>query len=643
MASQRNLVVMEENHRAELGVPSNEQTPQGLHARLDQTPTASVDPGPRQNNDIQSTAENPCYKDSTHEILGNLVQEVTPLYEEDECTICLEPILLNHRIGVIASCCPNKYYHDKCVVQWSSNSNSCPTCRKRFHKIDIFEKSHQSMLLRTVVVKDKLLPNDAINDIPREYVIPVNDSVPLTNNDDDMRQNGTHGVCAICTSSDYASSARSMINCNCCGSNFHANCLGISSVNNHDLSHWCCPICDTDQELILPNYIQRRPTSTSSTRHTTAAKKPRSTIIRRVSSMAGSSYNPSIFDSTTSDFPHEIRPTPAPIRNRRGLVIYNENHELDDDFLYDVEDLFDLNENLAFPDKFETRVFPSPVINGGVILRKELKARQNLSREEQQSWELFDEVRKNDVEPSQPSEGSSNSQDQDTTKKRRRRKKITPVKEEIIVGSSSDCKIIVGSSSDRKIVAGSSLDRTNTVPSRISSLINQLKTSPASVPFNINTCRQQQGPPPPPPLNLSDSPASISPASNSPMEFASNDSDTQYDSDVKILKKVKLVELTLDQKIEIQKYIRNNLRPLYKPTTNSTEASPLGPLTIASEEDYIKINKTISRKVYGHVLSIHMNNGELDQHMMDNFFKEDDPSKLKEIVDLHVKRELMGE
>lgn len=612
---------MEENQKAETGVPSLNQRPQGLHARLDQTSTASVDTGPHQKSDIQSTTENPCYKVSTHQILDNLVQTVTPLYEEDECTICLEPILLNHRIGVIASCCPNKYYHDKCVVQWSSNSNSCPTCRKRFHKIGIFEKSHQNMLLRTVVVKDKLLPNDAINDIPQEYVIPANDSVPLTNNDDDMRQNGTHGVCAICTSSDYASSARSMINCNCCGSNFHANCLGISSVNNHDLSHWCCPICDMDQELILPDYIQRRPTSSSSTRHTTLAKKPRTTIIRRVSSMAGSSYNPPIFDSTTSDFAPEIRPTPAPIRNRRGLVIYNENHELDDDFLYDVNDLFDLNENLAFPDRFETQVFPSPVINGGVILRKELKARQNLSREEQQSWELFDEVRKNDVEPSQPLEGSSNIQDQDTTcKKRRRRKKITPVKEEIIVGSSSD--------------------RTNTVPSRISSLINQLKTSPASVPFNINTCRQKQGPPPPPPLNLSESPASISPASNSPMEFGSNDSDTQYDSDVKILKKVKLVELTLDQKIEIQKYIRNNLRPLYKPTSKSTEINPLGPLTIASEEDYIKINKTISRKVYGHVLSIHMNNGELDQHMMDNFFKEDDPTKLKEIVDLHVKQEL---
>ncbi|ODV80669.1 uncharacterized protein CANTADRAFT_29596, partial [Suhomyces tanzawaensis NRRL Y-17324] len=506
---------------------------------------------------------------------------------DNECTICLEPLLDTQLVGIVPSCCGhNKPYHDRCITQWSCNSNSCPTCRQRFYTVEIYPKNKPTMLVHTISVQDKLLTNDAINHIPSEYVIPAAAPAPV---EDEIRHGG---VCSICSSSDYVSSMRSMLNCNFCCSSFHLDCVGMSP--DTDMCSWCCPICDIDQELIIPYQRSRGTSRTTRTCPTPARSVPRALARTRIIRGTGSSAR-------------------TPARSARpGLIIHNENNELDDSFLYDndSDDLMQNNEMLY--SRFNDFHAP-PVINGGVLLRKEQRAQQNLSKEELQSWQIFDVARNQDPEyisEEVKTEGSESASTgtSSSSNKRRRRKKITPVNEAVV---------------------GSSKDMIKDNSSRINNLISQIKTSPlARTPITHAASGV---------LSASDSPASISPSSNSPMDPTFNDSDTQYDSDSRLQKKHKSLELTLDQKIEIQKYIRSNLRLLYKP--NHTEQLP-SELIITSEEDYIKINKTISRKIYGHILSEVNNSATSDSTLLDKYFKEDDVTKLKELVDRYVKGEL---
>ncbi|KAK6454513.1 uncharacterized protein RJT20DRAFT_59038 [Scheffersomyces xylosifermentans] len=637
--------------------------------------------------------------------------EEPPPDEFDECTICLEPLLPSHQIGSIPSCCGtsnNKYYHDRCILQWAANSNSCPTCRKRFYSINIANKSTPHRVKRVVAIKDKLLPNDAINNIPRAYITPATRSVSAsphggTNSeleDDDIRHAHSvtsNGVCTICSSSDYRSSIRNMIDCNFCGSNFHLNCLGISSGQANELLNWCCPICDNDQDLILPATAAatgRRaqgsrfiPSRTPVSRTTPLGRIGHMSTIRAASITDSVYRNPigSLLSTNSASFAPTVisnmsnEPTLTTIRRRPGLIIHNENNELDDDFLYNNDNTDD------FGDRMESLTNPihesySPVINGGVILRKELRAKQNLSPEEIQSWDLFEEAR----HEGQEGEGSSSEQILSSTaeempttslhssgtsdltistsanplivdpesKKRRRRKKVTPVEmKQIVEESKSDMLTgTTGQSSDFSTKGSSS---------RISNLISQLKTSPPGASKSRTRPQHQainsmtfQPPfsPPPQPFSNAESPVSMSPSGNSPMEVMSNDSDTQYDSDSKVRKKPKIAELTLDQKIEIQKYIRGNLRPLYKPNNTNEQIgsssssvnllSPSPSPIITSEEKYININKVISRRIYGHILSESLENGELCTNLIDQYFNDEDPTKLRDVIDKYVREEL---
>jgi len=50
--------------------------------------------------------------------------------ELDECTICLDSI----QIQGVLDCCQHDFCYD-CIIKWSSNSNTCPLCKKRFHNV----------------------------------------------------------------------------------------------------------------------------------------------------------------------------------------------------------------------------------------------------------------------------------------------------------------------------------------------------------------------------------------------------------------------------------------------------------------------------------------------------------------------------
>ncbi|EGW33112.1 uncharacterized protein SPAPADRAFT_150765 [Spathaspora passalidarum NRRL Y-27907] len=512
-------------------------------------------------------------------------------HNQQECSICLEPILSNHTVGKIANCC-NISYHDKCLITWSQMSNSCPTCRKRFHKINISSKSNDK-IIHTIQVKDKLLPNGAINDIPSQFIIPPTPSPSIQlnaqyfddNEDEEEEEWGllsASGVCCICSSSIYSNSYRNqLITCRSCFSKFHLHCLGVSP---DQYLIWNCPICDCHQECV----VARNPSSAAAGR-------------RRINSILNNLMGGSR-------------------RSRSNLVIHNENDELDIDFLYENNDDADFS---IRPWQQVSPMEPShTVINGGVIRRREEKQRLQLTEEEKNSWSLFEQARNQEDQEAgivDPVESSLSQVTSEGDKKRRRRKKMTPLEHK---------NPEEGSSSGN---------------GRITSLINQLKapnqkSKPSRPPLRNIVCAPTSSSSCAlkPPAITAESPGSSSPQSNSPMESSSysNDSDTQYESDTKSRKRPKPAGLNLEQKVEIQNHIKNVLRPLYKPGSEDSKF-------INTEEEYIRINKTISRKIYSHILTESIDDtGEISSTLVDNYFDVNIPTKLKEVVDMYINKEL---
>ncbi|KAG7661483.1 uncharacterized protein J8A68_005061 [[Candida] subhashii] len=389
-------------------------------------------------------------------------------------------------------------------------SNSCPTCRKRFHQIQISQAYHPHKIINTISIQDKLLPNQGINDIPSQFIIPRFQIQPIREDEYEDEENGlvTNGVCWV-----------------------------VDSGNGY--LNWCCPMCDFEQESILP---------------------------RRVLPILGASVG------VSSDR----------VRRRPNLIIHNENNELDIDFLYENQYPTEMN---SYEQPIERT--HSTVINGGVILRREEKARQRLTEEEMNSWQLFDQAKAQTDINTDTSIGSSSSKPTrcditptSSDKKRRRRKKITPI--EPTKQSTTDThKPQIG-------------------PSRISSLINQVRSSHNSKP---NTKPSIQ--PPPPPQQPQFTTFQSFPSADSPISPSSNKS--------------------------------GNIGP-----------GSSGGGYINTEEDYVSINKSISRLVYNHILNeagagagTGGVGGERTEDVFDRYFNDDDPTKLQEIVDRYAKNVLL--
>ncbi|CAH6718703.1 hypothetical protein CLIB1444_01S12662 [[Candida] jaroonii] len=443
---------------------------------------------------------------------------------EEECTICLES--LDSKFGIIATC--RHYYHDKCITTWSNNSNSCPTCRKLFYKIDISDTREGRLVLDTLTIKDKLLPNDAINDIPREFVIPASSLTAI----EPVETIETQGLCNICSSSDYRST-RNLINCSNCNCKFHQRCLGITN----GMESWNCPICDYFQELLLPLNVRRRQIINSRRART---PKPRTGV-----ELTGNTGEMVLEDEEPIRRPKETR----------GLIIHNENNELDDEFLYNGPST------------------SSNVMNGGILRRRENKQLQQLSSEEIKSWEMFEKARNND-------ETSNTEQSVDNNNRRKRKKRQEPIIPAEVTHTSGS--------------------------SRISNLMNQIKHSEQPTFTNgqpldsdnftfpgSSSSRQSPGHSPgqSPALSPGHSPQSISPRSLSPQSPRSPIHSPPSTSP-SINPAGSGSELTLDQKSIIQVLIRNMLRPLYKEKV------------IKSQEDYISINKAASRKIYAKIIRL---------------------------------------
>lgn len=456
-----------------------------------------------------------------------------------ECPICLDSIGSHDLLGRVHRCLHK--YHNQCIIQWSSHSNSCPTCRKLYYGVDIVANDNQNIVMETIEVKDKLIENDAINEIPSEFIIP-----PLTYGDtytatrsEEQEHELNSGVCTICSSAQYSRLTRLLFSCISCGAKFHSLCLG-----HTDEPFWFCPVCDFRQEIITSSRQSR----------------PR-------------------------------RPVTAA---RRGLVIFNENNEIED-----------------FDDADEL-VRSTSVLNGGILLRREARAIQNLSPEEARSWELLEQARNGTSASELPVPAPVSE-----TRKRRRRRAVNSqesLQTSVLAESHATMPLETSSlNASLPVTISNNLHNESAVSpdqgrSRIASLISQIKRRP----HKSTTHPMSTG-------NITHSPLS-----SESLNVADSDSGSELDSKRPCSY---VAELTLDQKRRVQKHVRNHLRPLYNPRLESPE-----PGHIRSEAEYIDVNKFISRKVYASILSLCAREGT---KALEYYFA-DDESKLKLLVDGHV-------
>lgn len=397
-------------------------------------------------------------------------------------------------IGTVGGC--SHQYHDKCIIQWSNHSNSCPTCRKPFHEI-----IQTTGTTKTVVrVQDRLMPNTAIDDIPEEYIIRA--LAPPQPPDPPPQ-----GVCVICASADYRRSRRTVA-CTLCASVFHHHCLGLGGVDE-----WHCPICDG------ANQVPRAPPS----------------LIRVLAR-----------------------------RTRRAEAV-----------------------EPVVPESFDDFVVRRPnVLNGGVRLRREMIANQNLSPDEALAWSHFDAARLGTELTEAPSPSAP---------PRRRRRRAVQREQ--------------GVTQDAPKQSTQEPRNSQAVPgTRIASLMSQIRNQPRTeeLPVKYPQPSHVSNNLPSPPNQL----PSQSPVFSENRLGDSGGSDTEPE-----LVPKPPGGLSLQQKTEIQKHIRNRLRPLYR--TKGT--------AIATESDYIAINKRVSRKLYGVVEASHLA----------------DEAKLRELVNEYVDRELL--
>lgn len=145
-------------------------------------------------------------------------------------SISLPPLPPNFLSEVASlSGCDHKY-HDKCIKEWSSVTNSCPTCRAKFNEVTV----HSGLggpVARTYKVRNKRAP-----------------AVPHPEDDGPGQQLGMFApvvmqffassdeVCTICGSED---SLMEIAVCFCCQQSYHTRCLQA----NYESPNMTCPTC----------------------------------------------------------------------------------------------------------------------------------------------------------------------------------------------------------------------------------------------------------------------------------------------------------------------------------------------------------------------------------------------------------------
>lgn len=201
---------------------------------------------------------------------------------EEECSICIEKLLdgTDNPIAKVIPC--HHCYHDMCIKSWSLRANSCPTCRGQFNKVEVVDKFGNTIL--DYKVEDKIFPMDP------NYLAPsIHDEYNADEQEQQLiaeqrQQIESYSVpfgvrCALC--SVTANGGLSI--CNNCSSSFHNYCIDSSSI---EPGYWQCPLCENVQESIsfAPSTTRRRTRAMSraarGTRNAISAGNANSSAIR---------------------------------------------------------------------------------------------------------------------------------------------------------------------------------------------------------------------------------------------------------------------------------------------------------------------------------------------------------------------------
>lgn len=409
----------------------------------------------------------------------------------------------------------NHTYHKECIFQWAANLSLCPTCRKPLTQIDVVALSAPEVVLQTTKVQAKLLATDAINNIPQEFIIrPQQYAIQEASAARDA-EDDAHASSGVCLiCSSAAYSARARAMVGCAACGAKFHRNCLGHV---DEPAWFCPVCDCHQEMPL---------------------------------LGG---------------PRAARVAMSEPRPRRGLSIFNEHGEIEG---------FDDLDPVALP---VTRP-RSSVLNGGVLMRREARARQNLSPDEARAWSAFESARS----------GADSAVERAVVELQPRRKRRRPRPAETASASALQA--------DPEVQPGRS---------RISLLMSQIRSLTMTLVPNVDRAPQLAFP------------SEYSPQSSHPLTPASSPQSTSSDLAEKI------PPLSLENKQMVQTHVRNVLRPLYNGDVQLRR--------IKTEEEYIHINKSLSRQIYTHISSLCASKGP---QCYDELFA-GDSNKLQQLVDTH--------
>ncbi|CAN6674649.1 hypothetical protein TRVA0_059S00540 [Trichomonascus vanleenenianus] len=151
------------------------------------------------------------------------------------CSVCLEnlpPPLESAELLATLGC--GHSYHDLCIKTWAERTNSCPSCRARFHEIAL-RREFGGAIVHTIGVPDKEAPKvenveEEHEQLAREYAHQFEEPFGDIEN------------CVICASGERE---QELLVCDGCDRTFHVTCLGLGEV---PFSDWFCPTCEVDGE-----------------------------------------------------------------------------------------------------------------------------------------------------------------------------------------------------------------------------------------------------------------------------------------------------------------------------------------------------------------------------------------------------------
>lgn len=453
-----------------------------------------------------------------------------------DCPICLDQIAPTGTLGRVRGCL--HAYHDQCLTQWAAHSNLCPTCRQPFHTIDFVARNDPTRVLRTLSVPDRLMPNAAIDTIPREYVISPQQHAERQQEDDSAPPSG---VCTICSSAQVR--RRRMAACVACGAAFHTSCLGHAGEQL-----WFCPVCDCHQEF--------------------EARVPRQArvAVRGTQRMRG-------------ELEERLRPEPS---------------------------------DLAFDDYVAA---PRPALNGGTRLRREARELESLSPAEANAWGMFHRARaagttspQADVpRPQVEPEGRPQVERVERVEAFR-----TQGEDPALTQTTSSSGLTIMGTLDRGPSSGPGGRKRRKKPPAAAPCAAAPSSSPSRIGRLIGQIRQPRVTSRASPLDYSNDTSRASPLdANDTSRTSPLDNANDIPSDDPAQRQC---VLTFNQKQQVQRHVRQQLRPWY---------GELG--AIKSETEYIRVNKAISRNVYAAILA-----DCAEQDKVDDYFA--DPARLERVV-----------